>query len=271
MLAGSFTAAAQNWTLLETQTYGAGGAWENGQKVRIDRSYQPGNFSYERKLTQDNTLALFSAKGVFSSLKEQYAPGEEITVDVTVSTSGQASAAPAATYGRVTLIPGNPEWSKAKLIKGTGAVEGQLTAEGGNAVANPAAGKTVKLTLRGKAPRTGDKMAIIFSCNGMDVVHVYGRDGGDATVASNPVSPVEEPANEETLAEEADDSEEAADVEEAASPAETVEGPSNDYPVPVAGELEYNSPILKPALLGLIALLIVADLVFMFRSPRKKK
>ena len=41
-------AQAQNagdWQLVGTQTKGAGGFWEDGQKVRIDRSYKAGNFS----------------------------------------------------------------------------------------------------------------------------------------------------------------------------------------------------------------------------------
>ena len=48
ILATSFTATAQNWQLLDTKTYGAGGAWENGQKVRIERSYRSGTFTFER-------------------------------------------------------------------------------------------------------------------------------------------------------------------------------------------------------------------------------
>ena len=71
-----------NWKLLETTTYGAGGFWENGQTVRIDRSYKPGTFSYERKVTAGESLSVFTSKGVFSSLKNEYAPGESMTVTV---------------------------------------------------------------------------------------------------------------------------------------------------------------------------------------------
>lgn len=78
ILAASFTAAAQNWQLQDTKTYGAGGAWENGQKVRIERSYRSGTFSFERKVSEGNALIVFSSKGVFSALKKEYAPDEQI-------------------------------------------------------------------------------------------------------------------------------------------------------------------------------------------------
>ena len=249
ILAGTLTAQAQNWTLSQTKTYGAGGAWENGQKVRIDRSYRSGTFSFERKVSEGKSLDIYSSKGIFSALKKEYAPGEAVTVDMTVSSSGSASAAPVFTYGRVTLIPDAPAWSNNKLINGTGTVDGQLTATNGDAVASPATGETVKLQLGGTMPSTGSRVAIIFSCNGMDVVHTYTRDV---------MSPAPAPVREETPAEEA-----AVDAEE--------EGMQvRDYPEPVPDALEtVGLPLGKILMLAGLLVLAVIDVIWMLRRPKK--
>ena len=249
ILAGTLTAQAQNWTLSETKTYGAGGAWENGEKVRIDRSYRSGTFSFERKVSEGNTLDVYTSKGIFSALKKEYEPGETVSVDITVSGTGAAAAAPELTYGRVTLVPDAPEWSKARLIKGSGKVEGQLSATDGNAVACPSTGETVKLSLSGIMPAEGSRVAIIFSCNGMDVVHTYTRDV---------MSPAPAPVREETPAEEA-----AVDAEE--------EGMQvRDYPEPVPDALEtVGLPLGKILMLAVLLILAVIDIIWMLRRPRK--
>ena len=251
ILAGTLTAQAQNWTLSQTKTYGAGGAWENGQKVRIDRSYRSGTFSFERKVSEGKSLDIYSSKGIFSALKKEYAPGEAVTVDMTVSSSGSASAAPVFTYGRVTLIPDAPAWSNNKLINGTGTVDGQLTATNGDAVASPATGETAKLQLGGTMPSTGSQLAIIFSCNGMDVVHTYTRDASLDT-------PAVEEKPQEFLVEE----------KEEIIPAEEDFG--RDYPEPVPDELvTVGLPLRKILLLAGILILAVVDVIWMFRKRRK--
>ena len=256
ILAGSLTVQAQKWTLSDTKTYGAGGAWENGQKVRIDRSYRAGTFSFERKVSEDNGILIYTSKGVFSALKKEYAPGEAFTVDISVSGKGSAAAAPALTYGRVTLVPDAPEWSKARIIKGSATMDGQLTASNGSAVASPATGETVKLQLGGTMPATGNQVAVIFSCNGMDVVHVYTREGAAPVAVEEPVE-VEEPVTVEEPAE---------DVAEEEEPVQK----EAEYPVPVAGELETTGiPLGKMIMLAGLFLLAVLDLVWMFRRPRK--
>ena len=249
ILAASFTATAQNWQLQDTKTYGAGGAWENGQKVRIERSYRSGTFSFERKVSEGSSLVVFSSKGVFSALKKEYEPGETVTVDISVSGTGAAAAAPTLTYGRVTLIPDAPAWSKASIIDGSRGREGQFTAADGNAIASPSTGETVKLSLSGSIPTEGSQVAIIFSCNGMDVVHTYTRDV---------MSPAPAPVQEETPAEEA-----AVDAKE-----EDVQ--VRDYPEPVPDALEtVGLPLGKILMLAGLLILAVVDIIWMLRRPKK--
>ena len=268
ILAGSLTAQAQNWTLSQTKTYGAGGAWENGQKVRIDRSYRSGTFSFERKVSEGNSITIYTSKGVFSALKKEYAPGEAFTVDISVSGKGAAAAAPALTYGRVTLVPDAPEWSKAKLIKGSSTVEGQLTAANGSAVASPATGETVKLQLGGTMPATGSQVAVIFSCNGMDVVHTYTRDASlDAPgveESAEEVAEEEEPVQEDTLA-----VEEAPIQEDTAAITPTEENSVRSYPEPVPDALEtVGLPLGKILMLAGLLILAVVDVLWMFRKRK---
>lgn len=273
-MAARMGAQAQNagdWQLVKTETYGAGGSWENGQKVRIDRSYRNGNFSYERKVSSGNALMVFTSKGKFSVPLKTYVPGETITLDVSVSASGDAGAAPAYTYGRVTIVPGAPNWSKAKLTPGTGAVDGQMTSTNGDAVASPASGQTKKLTLSGKTPSQGTEMSIVLSCNGVDVVYKYQREAtGDEPVEEvvlEEALPVQEDtlAVVDTLAVEEPVLEEEPAVEE--TPAEEIS--DRDYPEPIP-ELEVSEFSLGKILmlLGLLILAVV-DIIYMFRRPRK--
>lgn len=266
ILAASFTATAQNWQLQDTKTYGAGGAWENGQKVRIERSYRSGTFSFERKVSEGSSLVVFSSKGVFSALKKEYAPGEALTVEVSVSAKGSAAAAPALTYGRVTLIPDAPEWNKSRIIKGSATVDGQLAAANGSAVASPATGETVKLQLSGTMPATGARVAVIFSCNGMDVVQVYTRDASMDTPAMEEPSeevPVEE-LEEAHMPEETPVQEE---IEET-TPVEAIFDRS--YPEPIPDELEtVGLPLGKILMLAGLLILAVVDIIWMLRRPKK--
>lgn len=266
ILAASFTATAQNWQLQDTKTYGAGGAWENGQKVRIERSYRSGTFSFERKVSEGSSLVVFSSKGVFSALKKEYAPGEALTVEVSVSAKGSAAAAPALTYGRVTLIPDAPEWNKSRIIKGSATVDGQLAAANGSAVASPATGETVKLQLSGTMPATGARVAVIFSCNGMDVVHTYTRDASMDTPAMEEPSeevPVEE-LEEAHMPEETPVQEE---IEET-TPVEAIFDRS--YPEPIPDELEtVGLPLGKVLMLAGLLILAVVDIIWMLRRPKK--
>lgn len=266
ILAGTLTAQAQNWTLSQTKTYGAGGAWENGQKVRIERSYRSGTFSFERKVSEGSSLVVFSSKGVFSALKKEYAPGEALTVEVSVSAKGSAAAAPALTYGRVTLIPDAPEWNKSRIIKGSATVDGQLAAANGSAVASPATGETVKLQLSGTMPATGARVAVIFSCNGMDVVQVYTRDASMDTPAME--EPSEEvPVEELEEAHMPEDPPVQEEIEET-TPVEAIFDRS--YPEPIPDELEtVGLPLGKILMLAGLLILAVVDIIWMLRRPKK--
>ena len=234
-MAAQMGALAQNagdWQLVKTETKGAGGSWENGQKVRIDRSYRNGNFSYERKVSSGNALMVFTSKGKFAEPEKSYAPGESFTLGVSVSTSGDAGAEPVNIYGRITLV--------------SEAGEVPLTSARGETVSKPARGETRTLALSGKTPTQGREMSIILSCNGMDVVFKYQRETSGEEVVED-VAP-EEPAVEETPAEEISD---------------------RDYPEPIP-ELEVSEFSLGKILmlLGLLILAVV-DIIYMFRRPRK--
>ena len=271
LVAFARTGAAQdlNWKLLETTTYGAGGFWENGQTVRIDRSYKPGTFSYERKVTAGESLSVFTSKGVFSSLKNEYAPGESMTVTVSVSSSGELSAAPDHVYGRVTLLTGDPEWTKSNWashkIPGAGSVDGQFTASGGSYMAGPAGAEA--LTLSKKAPTTGDRMAIVFSCNGMDVLHLYGREGiVREESAEAPAAKVDDTSHKDT----------AESIETAAEEQAPKEKPAREKKVreKADGEtggltLQPLAPKVKLLVLGVLLLAAIFDLLYMFSKPKE--
>ena len=259
LMASIQAGAAQdnNWKLLETTTYGAGGFWENGETVRIDRSFRAGTFSYERKVTAGESLSVYSTKGTFSSLKAEYAPGETVSVKVSLSQSGDVQAAPSHVYARVTLLEGDPGWTRAnwssKKIAASGSVAGQLTSSGGSYLVTPAG--VSEMTLAGTVPASGDRMAIVFSCNGMDVLHLYGREAGEqeAAVAEVPVQQIDDTPRP---------------VEEAAAPDKTVqeEKPAKQIALP-AMTLE---PKMKYLVLGALLLLAILDIIFMFSKPRKK-
>lgn len=266
LMALARTGAAQdlNWKLLETTTYGAGGFWENGQTMRIDRSYKPGTFSYERKVTAGQSLSVFSTKGVFSTLKNEYAPGETVTVTVSLSSSGDSSAAPDQVYGRVTLLQGDPGWTKSnwasKKIAGAGSVAGQFTASGGSYLAGPA--DSDALTLSGKAPTSGNRMAIVFSCNGMDVIHLYGREGIAEQVVNDAPAKVTSEENRTTASTETvgtdqpDDEKAAPEVREKKVREE-------------GSALQPLAPKVKLLVLGVLLLAAVFDLIYMFSKPKK--
>lgn len=230
---GAWAQDTGDWQLVGTQTKGAGGFWEDGQKVRIDRSYKAGNFSYERKVSSGNALKVYSSKGKFAEPEKSYAPGESFTLGVSVSASGDAEAAPANIYGRVTLV--------------SEAGEHPLTSARGETESRPARGETRTLAVSGETPTQGSEMSIVLSCNGMDVVFKYQRETSGEEV-------VEDVAPEET-----------AEIEE--TPAEEIS--DRDYPEPIP-ELEVSEFSLGKILmlLGLLILAVV-DIVFMFRRPRK--
>ena len=268
LMALAWTGAAQdnNWKLLETTTFGAGGFWENGQKVRIDRSFKSGTFSYERKVTAGQSLSVYSSKGVFSSLKAEYAPGETLTVTASITASGDPGAAPDHVYGRVTLLQGDPGWTRdnwaSQKIAATGSVAGQLTGSGGSFLVTPDG--IDAMTLSGSVPTSGNRMAIVLSCNGMDVLHLYGREADETAAATPPAAP----------AKKVDDTAKAA-------PAETVQEDQADTretgttvkekPDKEKKELELKplEPKVKLLVLGVLLLAAIVDLLFMFSKPRK--
>lgn len=186
---------ADGWKLKSTTVYGNGGYWQDNQKTRIDCAYKKGVFQYERKVTVDKNMYVYSAKAEFAEPKQVYGPGEDIAVRIAFTQSGdKQSFAP---YARVTVMNQNPQWKKgngpSNKIPASGNVDGQATDAGGrNAVMPP---ETV--TLMAQAPSSGSQMAIVYSCNGMDVVYLYNWDG---KVTPQPTAPTElaSTATEET-------------------------------------------------------------------------
>ncbi len=191
-LCGTLPAAwADGWKLTSTTIYGNGGYWENGQKTRIDCSYKNGTFRYERKTSTGTQMDVFSTKAEFAEPKQTYAPGEDISVHIAFTEHGERQGY--TPYARVTVLPQKPNWTKtsnkpSNQIPATGSVDGQaLDAGGRNAVTPP---ETV--TLMANALTNGAQMAIVYSCNGMDVVYLYDWDGD---VVTTPVAPMREDAN----------------------------------------------------------------------------
>ncbi len=269
LMAFALPGAAQdnNWKLLETTTYGAGGFWENGQTVRIDRSYKPGAFSYERKVTAGQSLAVFSSKGAFSALKDEYAPGETVAVTVSVSSSGDLSAAPDQVYGRVTLLQGDPGWTRSnwasQKIAGAGSVAGQFTSAGGSYLAGADA-----LTLSGKAPTSGNRMAIVFSCNGMDVLHLYGREGAaQEEAAPAPTRKVDDNAGRKDTAESVETTDEEQPAKEKPAKEKKVREKAEDGTEGAA--LQPLAPKVKLLILGALLLAAIFDLLYMFSKPKE--
>ena len=285
LMAFAQSGAAQdnNWKLLETTTYGAGGFWEDGQKVRIDRSFKSGTFSYERKVTSGQSLSVFSSKGVFSALKSEYAPGETVSVSVSVSASGDLQAAPDQVYGRVTLLQGDPGWTRenwaSHKISAATSVSGQFTGSGGSFVVSPAGFDS--LTLSGKTPTSGNRMAIVLSCNGMDVLHLYGREGAaQETVAAD--TPAKKGSDRPKATELTDNAEPAETIQEDDQPAkpgllsalkgklakdqaegEEPEGEKKTF------ELQPLDPKIKLLVLGALLLAAIFDLLYMLSKPKE--
>lgn len=192
ILFATFSVAfADGWKLKSTTIYGNGGYWQDGQKTRIDCNYKKGVFQYERKVTVDNNMFVYSTKAEFAEPKQVYGPGEDIAVRIAFTQSGDKRGF--TPYARVTVMNQNPQWKKgngpSNQIPASGNVNGQATDAGGrNAVTPP---ETV--TLMTKAPSSGSQMAIVYSCNGMDVVYLYTWDG---KVTPQPTAPTE-PASTE--------------------------------------------------------------------------
>ena len=189
-LLGASAAFAQdngNWKLVSTTRYGTGGFWEDGQKVRIDCSYDGGKFTHVRKLSVGTSLYRFATYATFSGLKNEYAPGERIAINVRATTEGDQRARPREIYARVTVVNGNPGWTKSnwpsKKIPSASAAEGQLTNDKGHfRIWN---GQTV---FSGKVPSSGSRMAVIYSCNNMDVLFQYERAVPGAAASGVPAS-----------------------------------------------------------------------------------
>ena len=191
-ICGIISAAwADGWKLTSTTVYGNGGYWENGQKTRIDCSYKNGTFRYERKTSKGTKMQVFSTKAEFSEPKQTYAAGEDISVRIAFTEKGERQGY--TPYARVTILPQKPQWNNASnkpsnQIPAKGSVDGQaLDAGGRNAVTPP---ETV--TFMANALTNGAQMAIVYSCNGMDVVYLYDWDGD---VVATPVAPMREDAN----------------------------------------------------------------------------
>lgn len=192
VLCSAFSVAwADGWKLKSTTAYGTGGYWENSQKTRIDCSYKKGTFQYERKVSSGAKMEVYSTKAVFAEPKKTYSPGEDITVHIAFTQKGERQGF--APYARITVMPQNPKWSKgsgaSNKIAASGTVAGQATDAAGRNVVTPP--ETV--TLMAKVPTSGSQMAIVYSCNGMDVVYLYDWDG---QVPSTPVATAQPPVNE---------------------------------------------------------------------------
>ena len=272
---------ADGWKLKSTTVYGAGGYWENGQKTRIDCSYKNGQFQYERKVSSGSNMDIYSTKAVFAEPKQVYAAGEDINVRIEFSQKG--SSASYTPYARVTVMPQHPNWTKGKgasnKIPATGKVDGQATdASGRNTVTPP---ETV--TLMAQACTGGPQMAIVYSCNGMDVVYCYDWDG---EVVATPTAPTETTSWEEpdetvgeTLSQETestevpDDETTPEDYGNQGWTEEREESFEEDEPYePDDEDLEAdgNPSIVKYAIVGGVALLLIVLILFVFRKKKSK-
>lgn len=186
------TAWAEGWKLSGTTVYGNGGYWENGQKTRIDCLYKNGTFRYERKVSNGVKMEVYSSMAEFAEPKQCYSPGEGISVRIAFTEEGQRI--DYAPYARVTVMNQKPQWTKGKgasnKIPATGMVDGQAVGASGRNVVHP----SETATLTAHAPANGSQMAIVYSCNGMDVVYLYDWDG---ELAVQPVASSQETVNTE--------------------------------------------------------------------------
>lgn len=155
------TAWADGWKLTDTKVKGTGGFWENGQKVRVDCSYKKGVFKYERKVTNGTKMDVYNSNAEFEEPKQNYAPGENISVRIAFSHQGEKlNYAP---YAKIT-VNGYPA----------------TDASGRNTVTPP---ETV--TLQSQTPSSGEQMTIVYACNGMEVIYTYEWDGKMVATTTN--------------------------------------------------------------------------------------
>lgn len=282
----SSAAWADGWKLKSTSVYGTGGYWQDGQKTRIDCSYKNGQFQYERKVTMGKEMKVYSTKALFEEPKQIYAAGEDIGVRIEFSQTGESSGY--APYARVTVMPQNPNWAKGKgasnKIPATGTVSGQATDAGGRNTVTPP--ETV--TLMAQACTGGSQMAIVYSCNGMDVVYLYDWDGEalpQPEVASEPSS-WDEP-NETFSEDQPQENVQESEATEVLSDDETtpedygnqgwteeneasIEEDEPDEPDYEDLEDGCNPSVVKYAIVGGVALLLIALILFVFRKKKDK-
>lgn len=269
---------ADGWKLSGTTIYGAGGYWENGQKTRIDCSYKKGQFQYERKVTVNNKMTVYSTKAVFSEPQQSYTAGENISVNIAFTQKGEKQGY--TPYARVTVMLQNPNWDKGKgafnKIPASGTVDGQaIDASGRNAVTPPET-----TTLTAIAPSSGSQMAIVYSCNGMDVVYLYDWDGtviasedgfAQANETTEEQPGIEKTAVEETIIEETMPKEEVTPKEEVieevtipeveqVTEEETYENEARDY-----GDDE-SKPLITFIIVGVVALVLILLIILVFRK-----
>ena len=298
-ICGIISAAwADGWKLTSTTVYGNGGYWENGQKTRIDCSYKNGTFRYERKTSKGTKMQVFSTKAEFSEPKQTYAAGEDISVRIAFTEKGERQGY--TPYARVTILPQKPQWNNASnkpsnQIPANGTVDGQaLDAGGRNAVTPP---ETV--TLMANALTNGAQMAIVYSCNGMDVVYLY---NWDSNVVATPVASVQDATNameeteiptveeqpqsyevketaeveeEETVEEETTYEQEKPFEEEIPDEEETTyEPPAYDEPEPDGyndDDFDNDSfPLTKLLIVIGVAALLIGLILFVFRKKKDK-
>lgn len=274
-LCGTFPAAwADGWKLTSTTIYGNGGYWENGQKTRIDCSYKNGTFRYERKTSKGTQMDVFSTKAEFAEPKQTYAPGEDISVRIAFTEHGERQGY--TPYARVTVLPQKPNWTKtsnkpSNQIPATGSVDGQALDAGGRNVVMPS--ETV--TLMANAPTNGAQMAIVYSCNGMDVVYLYNWDGN---VVATPVAPGQETTNiiEETEVAPAEEQTQSYEVTETAQVEEETTNEPATYDEPEPDDYnddDYDNdsfPLTKLLIVIGVAALLIGLILFVFRKKRDK-
>ena len=262
---------ADGWKLKSTTVYGAGGYWEDGQKTRIDCSYKKGVFQYERKVTEGMDMTLYNTTAVFSEPQKVYAAGEDINVRIEFSEAGERLGY--APYARVTVMPQRPNWTKGKgasnKIAATGMVDGQATDAGGrNSVAPP---ETV--TLMAQACTGGSPMAIVYSCNGMDVVYGYDWDGEVVSTPSAPMETTSWEEPDETVDETISQETETTEVlpEESFDEDEDTFEETDTFDSEDSGVLDKKQPYVKYIVVGGVALLLIALILIVFRKKKDKE
>lgn len=259
LLGASLPMLAAQWKLKDTRPYGTGGYWENGQKVRIDCSYKAGVFQYERKVTVGSGMNIYNARAEFALPKASYGSGEDISVLVDFSDSGvKGDYSP---YARVTLLPIDPQWPKAKGASNQIEPSVELEGQAVDAVGRNQVTPKERVTLMANAyPGTTDHdMCIVYSCNGMDVLFLYEWEGEApaAVPAEVPNVTGSEVEPEEKWA------------EETVEPEENTDGPADIYP-DWGDDLEEDSSLPKLLKVGGIALVLIALILFLFRKKKPK-